>query len=159
MSEDVEIAQSVMANGWHAISVTDHCPEFVYTCGLMTTFCHPKAIILGLNPRAACSVLEVMVEDIRGGRSFASPGSYDGVLVEFPIAIRAVHSSQHELYLGYTMGHCRYTGNAGGLVAVQVFWPDKQGRFPFDSSCSPAVAALQPRLDVAVASPEARDEA
>ena len=40
MSEDEEIARSVAANGWHAISVTDCSPEFVYTCGLMTTFGH-----------------------------------------------------------------------------------------------------------------------
>jgi hypothetical protein len=148
VSEDEEIARSVAANGWHAISVTDHPPPFVYTCGLMTTFRHPEAIILGLSPRAAYSILEVMVEDIRRGRSFAAPGAYDGVLTELPIAVRAVNPSQHELYLGYAMGHCRHNGNPGGLTAVQVFWPDKQGRFPFERECSPEVAALQPRLDL-----------
>jgi hypothetical protein len=154
--EDEEIARSVAANDWHAIGVTDHSPEFVYTCGLMTTFHHPEAIILGLSPRDAYSVLETLVEDIRGGRSFATPGVYDGVLAELSIAIRAVDPSQHELYLGYAMGHCRYSGNAGGLVAVQVFWPDKQGRFPFETGCDPEISAFQPRLDLAVPESELR---
>jgi len=154
--EDEEIARSVAANGWHAISVTDQPPEFVYTCGLMTTFDHPEAIILGLSPQAAYSVLEVIVEDIRGGRSFVAPGIYDGVLVGLPIAVRRVDPTQHELYLGYAMGHCRHIGNMGGLRGVQVFWPDKQGRFPFEIGCDPDVSALQPRLDFAVPESELR---
>jgi hypothetical protein len=156
VSEDEEIAQSVRAHGWHAIAVTDHPPEFVYTCGLMTTFQHPEAIILGLRGRPAYSVLAAMVDDIRRGRTFESPGRYEGVLVDFPIAIRRVHPSQHELYLGYAMGHCRYMGNAGGLVAVQVFWPDKASRFPFDVGCDQDVMNLQPRLDLAVTPSELR---
>ena len=156
MSEDEEIALSVAANGWHAINVDDHSPAFVYTCGLMTTFQHPEAIILGLDPQAAYSILRVMVEDIRGGRSFAAPSTYDGVLVDLPIAVKAVHPSQHELYLGYAMGHCRHTGNPGGLMAVQVFWPDKRGRFPFESECDPEFAALQPRLELPVPESELR---
>src|SRR5262245_27264886 len=122
----------------------------------MTTFAHPEAIILGLSPQAAYSILEVMVEDIRGGRSFAAPGVYDGVLAGLPVAVRAVDPSQHALYLGYAMGHCRYTGNPGGLAAVQVFWPDKRGRFPFDSECDAEVAALQPRLDLPAPESEVR---
>lgn len=148
MSEDEEIARSVAANGWHAISVNDSSPEFIYTCGLMTTFEHPEAIIFGLNSKTAYSILAAMVEDIRGGRSFAAPGVYEGILVELPIAIRIVHPSQHEVYLGYAMGHCRHVGKPGGLAAVQVFWPDKQGRFPFESECDSELAALHPRLDL-----------
>lgn len=156
MFDDEEIARSVAANGWHAISVADRPPGFVYTCGLLTTFGHPEAIILGLSAQAAHAVLAVMVEDIRAGRPFAAPGSYDGILVELPVAIRAVHPTWHELYLGYAMGHCRHTGNPGGLVAVQVFWPDQMGRFPFEAGCDPEVAALQTRLDLPVPPSELR---
>jgi Domain of unknown function (DUF4262) len=148
VSEDEEIANSVRAHGWHAISVSDHPPEFLYTCGLMTTFRHSEAIIFGLPRRSAYAVLAAMVDDIRRGRTFASPGRYDGVLTDFPIAVRLVHPSQAEMYLGYAMGHCRYMGNAGGLVAVQVFWPDKAGRFPFEVGCDQDVLNSQPRLDL-----------
>ena len=156
MSEDEEIARSVAANGWHAISVTDHPPGFVYTCGLMTTFGHPEVIIFGLSPIAAYSVLEVLVADIRSGRSFAESGLYEGVLVDFPLAVRPVDPTQYELYLGYAMGHCRHTGKTGRLVAVQVFWPDKQGRFPFEVRCDPEISALQRRLDLAAPASELR---
>ena len=156
MFSDEEIARTVTEHGWQAMSVFDTEPEFVYTCGLMTTFNHPEAIIFGLSSDTAYSVLHTMVDDIRGGRSFAAAGFYDGVLVDLPIAIRPVDRTQHELYLGWAMGHCRYTGNPGGLIAVQVFWPDKQGRFPFELGFDPELSAVQPRLDLPVPESELR---
>jgi Domain of unknown function (DUF4262) len=156
MSSDEEIARSVAAHGWHCIGVPDASPEFSYTCGLLTTFDHPESIIFGLDSETAYTVLSAMVDAIRDGGSFATPGMYDGVLSDLPIAVRTVHPSQHELYLGYAMGHCRYTGKAGGLEAIQVFWPDKQGRFPFESECDSEVAAGQPRLEFRVSKSELR---
>ena len=155
-SEDKEIAQSVAKHGWHAVDVNDASPPFVYTCGLMTTFDHPELIILGLDSREAYSVLAIMVEELRHGHSFANPGSYDGILEGRPIAVRKVHATQREMYLGYAMGHCRLMGNSGGLRARQVFWPDKQGRFPFDVGCDLDVYRLQPRLDLEVPPSERR---
>lgn len=155
-SEDEEIGTSVAKHGWHAISVNDASPEFVYTCGLVTTFEHPELIIFGLESREGYSVLAVMVEDLRRGRSFARPGTYDAILEGCPIGIRKVHPTQREMYLGYAIGHCRLMGNASGLRARQVFWPDKQGRFPFDIGCDVEVYQLQPRLDLEVPPSERR---
>jgi hypothetical protein len=150
-SEDEEIARSVEKHGWYAIAITDAWPEFVYTCGLLTQFQHPELIIFGMEARELYSILALMFEDIRNkGQSFARPDSYDGVLEGYPIAIRTVHPTQHELYLGYALGHCRHAGHIGGLKARQVFWPDKQGRFPFDVGCDPDVYRSQPRLDLEV---------
>jgi len=66
------------------------------------------------------------------------------------VATRLVHPTQHEFYLGFAMGYCREHGRWGGLEAVQVFWPDKQGRFPFSPQCDESVWAAQPRLDQAL---------
>jgi hypothetical protein len=153
---DKDIARTVSQHGWQAIGVFDDEPPFVYTCGLMTTFQHPEAIIFGLGSETGHSVLSSMVHEMRRGQSFAAPGNYEGVLVDLPIAVRPVHRSQHELYLGFAMGHCRYTGNPGGLLAVQVFWPDKAGKFPFDAGCDQVARTLQPRLDLAAPESEVR---
>jgi hypothetical protein len=155
-SEDEEIVRSVAEHGWHAISVTDCTPGFVYTCGLLTTYHHPELIIFGLDSRVAYSILAAMVESLRCGRSFSEPGRYDDILEGQPIAIRVVHPSQHELYLGYAMGYCRVTGNASGLSARQVFWPDKAGHFPFESESDPDISPLQPRLGLTASPSELR---
>jgi hypothetical protein len=90
-TEDDEIARSVATHGWHAIDVNDASPQFIYTCGLLTTFEHPELIIFGLESREAHSILAVMVEELRHDGSFAKPGSYDDILEGCPIAVRNVH--------------------------------------------------------------------
>ncbi len=146
MSYEQKIAADVERVGWSAISISDVSPSFVYTVGLMFSLGHPELIVFGLADEGY-NVLGAMVEDIRGGRSFASPGTYHGVLAQGSISTRPVHPSQHDPYLGYAMGYCRERGRLGELEAVQVFWPDRAGRFPFDRDCDEAVWAAQPRLD------------
>jgi hypothetical protein len=59
-----------------------------------------------------------------------------------------VHPTQHELYLRFTMGFLINIGRIGELAAVQTFWPNGKGRFPFEVGCDPAVYHCQPRLDI-----------
>lgn len=157
MTTDAAIAASVAEHGWHAISVSDVPNPFVYTCGLITTFDHPEFVIFDPDPRAGYDILAVMVQDIRSGRSFAEPGKFDRVLVEGDVAVRRVHPTQHEFYLGYAMGHWRHTGRLGGLEVVQVFWPDRDGHFPFDQACDASVYRAQPRLDLEIPVSEIED--
>jgi hypothetical protein len=156
LSEDDEIAQTVAKHGWQAINISDTSPPFLYTCGLLTTFEHPELIIFGLESRQTHAILAAMVNGLRSGQSFAKPGKYDRVTDMWPIAVQKVHPTQHEFYLGYAMGHCRHMGNAGGLAAMQVFWPDDHGRYPFDVGCDLAVYGSQPRLDPEVPPSELR---
>jgi hypothetical protein len=146
LSYEQDIAADVERVGWSAISIADVSPPFVYSVGLMFSLAHPELIVFGLGDEGY-NVLRAMVEDIRGGRSFAAPGAYDGVLAQGNIATRPVHPSQHESYLGYAMGYCRERGRIGELDAVQVFWPDRAGTFPFERDCDEAVWDAQPRLD------------
>lgn len=146
MTYEQDIAANVDRHSWAAILVYDVSPSFVYSVGLMFSFEHPELIIFGLDDEGR-KVLRAIVEDIRSGRSFADPSAYEGVLAEGLIATRPVHPSQHERYLGYAMGYCREQGRIGELEAVQVFWPDQAGRFPFDPGCDDAVYRAQPRLD------------
>ena len=146
MSYEQDIAADVERIGWSAVSIADVSPSFVYSVGLMFSLGHPELIVFGLADEGY-DVLRAMVEDIRGGRSFAEPGASEGVLAQGSIAVRPVHPSQHESYLGYAMGYCRERGRIGELEAVQVFWPDRAGRFPFERQCDEAVRAAQPRLD------------
>jgi hypothetical protein len=54
------------------------------------------------------------------------------------------------------MGFMTNIGRIGELEAVQAFWPDGAGKFPFDVGCDLAVYALQPRLDIGLSPREVR---
>lgn len=99
-----------------------------------------------------------MIQDIRAGRAFAQPGVYTVTLAEdHRVGIRRVHLSQHPLYLGFAMGYCTYLGRIGELEAVQVFWPDSGGKFPFEVGCDQEVYQCQPRLDIPLTPSEIRE--
>ena len=60
----------------------------------------------------------------------------------------AVHPTQHELYLGFAMGFLTNIGRIGELEAMQAFWPDRSGKFPFDVGCDLGVYEAQPHTDL-----------
>ena len=39
---------------------------------------------------------------------------------------------------------------------MQVFWPDREGKFPFEAGCDLEVYQLQPRLDIGLSPREVR---
>lgn len=149
---DEEIAKIVRDYGWYAANVSDGKPPFLYTIGLMQSFRHPEFIMFGLDAGNAHLLFSQLVRDIRAGGSYSDPAVYtirlDGD--EHLIGIRCVHPTQHPLYLGFAMGYMTSIGRIGELVAVQAFWPDSKGRFPFEAGCDLDVYDLQPRLDVAL---------
>jgi hypothetical protein len=149
---DDEFAEDVRKFGWSQASINDHQPPFQYTIGLMETFRHPEFIMFGLEADNAHVLFSGLVREIRGGRSFAEPGIQTILLGgdEHRVGFRPVHPTQHELYLGFAMGFLRNIGRIGELEAVQAFWPDAAGKFPFDIGCALAVYQLQPRLDISL---------
>lgn len=145
MSPEQSISEGVRKNGFRILAIADHKPPFAYTVGLIFTQQHPELMIFGL-PEAGPSILRAAIKLIRDGERFDAAGEYD-ILGLIRVATRPVDPTQHEFYLGYAMGYCREQARPGGLQAVQVFWPDKQGRFPFTRGCEEQVWAAQPRLD------------
>lgn len=149
---DDEIAEVVREHGWFAASISDHEPPFLYTIGLLQSFNHPELIIFGLDSDNSYALFSQLVRDIRATKSYAAPGVYAISIGEdeHRIAIRPVHFTQHELYLGFALGYYRDHGNWDGLVALQVFWPESSGKFPYEVGCASEVYRLQPRLELAV---------
>jgi hypothetical protein len=157
MSYDLDIADDVDRFGFSILTISDVTPGFAYTVGLIFTQKHPELIIFGRDPDELSAILRCMIDQMRRGGSFVNPASYPIECADFPVATRPVHPSQHEYHLGFAMGHCTNNGRIGELEALQVFWPDKAGRFPFDRGCDEAVWVAQPRLDQRVWPDEARE--
>lgn len=147
---DEEIDEIVREHGWFAASIADHEPPFLYSIGLIQTCNHPELIVFGLEADHAHALLSGVIEAICGGRPYSQDGVHTVAIGddEHRIGIRTVHPTQHPLYLGFAMGFARRIGRIGELEAVQIFWPDQRGRFPFEAGCDLPVAQLQPRLDI-----------
>jgi Domain of unknown function (DUF4262) len=155
MSPEQSISEAVQRKGYQVLSIGDHNPPFAYTVGLMFSQNHPELIILGLRQEGPKIIL-ALVRMIKNGKSFKAPGEFE-IVPNFKIATRVVHPTQHEFYLGYAMGYCRENGRVGQLEAMQVFWPDKHGHFPFAREFDNSVHSLQPRLDQAIGPTELQE--
>jgi hypothetical protein len=155
---DEEIAEIVAEHGWFGANVSDAEPPFFYTIGLMKTFDHPELIIFGLEPEEANALFQGLIRDLREGKVYKQPGVYTITLGKdkHQVGFRTVHETQHELYLGFAMGFMRGIDSIGELEAMQVFWPDRAGKFPFDVGCELEVYNLQPRLDIGLTPRELR---
>jgi len=155
---DDEFAEDVRNHGWSLASVCDHRPPFHYTIGLMHTLGHPEFVVFGLDSDNAHALLTALIRDIRAGRSFADSGIQTILLggTEHRVGFRRVHPTQHEFYLGFAMGFLSNIGRMGELDAIQAFWPDTNGKFPFEVGCDLDVCLLQPRLDIELTPREIR---
>ncbi len=155
---DEEIAEVVRQYGWYAASVSDHEPPFLYTIGLMESVRHPELIIFGLEADNAHALFSGLIRDIGAGQRYTEPAVYSVKLGgdEHRVGFRVVHPTQHPLYLGFAMGFLSNMGRMGELEALQVFWPDSSGKFPFEVGCDLAVYELQPRLDIGLTPREVR---
>jgi hypothetical protein len=155
---DDEIAEVVRKHGWFAASIGDQEPPFLYSIGLMQTWSHPELIVFGLDADNARALFSGLIRGIHTGQSYAEPGAYTVHIggTDHRVGCRRVHPTQHPLYLGFAMGFCRRIGRIGGLQAVQLFWPDEAGKFPFEVGCDLGVFRLQPRLDIPLSPSEVR---
>ena len=146
-----EIAEVVREHSWYVADTYDGSPPFLYTIGLLQSWSHPELVLFGLEPSKGHRILSTIVREIRNGQTFREAGSYSDILKgDLQVGIRRVDPSQHAVYLGYAMGYVRFIDRIGELEAVQVFWPDKTGKFPYDVGCSLDVVQCQPRLDLAL---------
>jgi hypothetical protein len=132
-----QVEANVTRCGWHATGVFGGGVLFMYTTGL-TSGDHPELVITGLPPAAAHGVLAEAVEVIRSGTPLAPGRDYAGIAAGFPVRFRDVDQDACRHPLSVTT---RFYGKR--VPALQLVWPDPQGRFPGEPGCDPAMAAAQ----------------
>jgi hypothetical protein len=123
--------EDVARTGWSTFGVfpTQENPivSFTYTIGLGETFDHPELIIYGLGVHAAWDVLACAVDLIRAGtrlepgRRYGEVMSYRELPGDYDVEVRAHPSDPLSVASGYY---------GREVEAVQIVWPDPEGRFP-----------------------------
>jgi hypothetical protein len=147
-----EYAEVVMDHidriGWSLAGVFDpegSDPCFTYSIGLEHSFEHPELICVGLPNHQAALVMNRIGELVRNGRFFKVGEVVSGDDIDFTLdfAIGSVSDAEKTK---------RMTGskslNGKDFRALQVLWPDTQGRLPGHPDYEERFAKLQPLLHV-----------
>jgi hypothetical protein len=137
-----QVHADVREYGWHVIHVGGAGPEFAYTVGLYRTFGHPEVVVLGLPGGVAHRLLNAVGAEVRAGRAFAAGSASREILERFDVAFRPVPPEAHRGRLGWAVWF--YDGPA--FPALQVVYPDRDGRFPWEAGVADGLRAAQPVL-------------
>lgn len=148
-TEDLQAAERKLFDdieeyGVHIVHVPeeDDAPGFSFTVGLWHTFEQPEVVVFGLAEEVAHDLLNALADDAAEDKKFLADTRHDGVLVGYPVRFIAVPKAQYDDYLGSAVW--AYEGD--DFPCVQLVWPDKQGRWPWEAGVREGFAAAQPVL-------------
>ena len=116
---DARVRDHIARFGWHLVLIppTTEAPGWVHTIGLEERFAHPELIVFGGDFSVLAPLLNAL-------------------------AFRPIAAKWIEPFLGNAAWHYR----RDAIPALQCFWPDAMGRFPWQPEFEEALRADQPLL-------------
>ena len=117
-------------------------PDWAYSTGLFHSYRHAEVMVFGLELDNMQKIINNIGLKIKDGAKFESGNEYQDIFARCGCQFRAVDTGHYEDYLGWAIWF--YDSNP--FPALQCFWPDREGHYPWDPACSPDVACLQPLL-------------
>jgi hypothetical protein len=144
-ASDEKIAADVEKHGLSVMLVAaeEDAPRFAYSIGLWRSFNHPEILVFGLNEQVAGNVLNELASRIRAGGRCETGRDYEGLLEGYNCVFRDVPRNCYPEYFGYAM-HFYQTND---FPALQLVWPDKAHRWPWDIEFEPSWIWQQPLLE------------
>ena len=127
---DDQTRDLVAEHGWAVITVPEDSegPGFAYSVGLVEQFGHAEVAVSGLSNDLMHRLINDAAAAIADGDTLA-PGTETAALLEgYADAVRAVAESNYGAYFGTAL---RYYGQQP-FDAVQIFWPDRAGLYPWE---------------------------
>ncbi len=121
-----------------------YCPRFGYSIGLYKEFNHPELILIGLDPESTGALINNAKDEIEKGNRFIEGVNYMDFLVELPVQFVNVEKEHYPDYLGYAGW---YNDNSVDFPTLQIAWPDREGKFPWEQEFNQNFKFKQPLLD------------
>jgi hypothetical protein len=143
------IFDDVARFGWHVVAVSDSREgsiDYCFSVGLFETYDHPEIVVFGLPMNVAHRVIATCVELIEQGSPLQAGEVREDLLNRFSAAIVSVDHANYSEYLGSAIGF--YDGT--DFPALQIVWPDKENRFPWDPESDPKYVSSQVILNMSV---------
>ena len=138
-------ADDVSRFGWHAVFVPASAegPSFGYSVGFMGSFSAPEVIVTGLPIEVTHNILNNIHRLYESGWK-PQGGELSSEIIEgYQCAFHELGEEDRIEWLG--VAEAFYEGRK--FDALQCFWPDKQGRFPYSAN-SDGFSSAQPILGI-----------
>lgn len=104
-------------------------PAFCYTVGLERAYDHPELYIIGVSVQVSHALLNDLASRIRDGKQYAPGDVLDDLIQDHTVTlIEADPTGILNVAEAYQPDRA--------VRALQVVWPDPEGRFPWDDGFS-----------------------
>lgn len=134
----------VREHGWFRTSVSgdDEGPGFSFTTGFWVNANHPEVIIFSTKDEIAHDVFWDLFRDAKSGQPLPLGKRTDAVFANLPAYAFLVAKQHYRSFLGWS----RWFYGGDDFPCLQIVWPDRTGRFPWESGFDTAFSADQPDL-------------
>lgn len=139
-----DIKRIVEEYGWFvgAFEANTATPAFAYTIGLWKNFRHPEIISFGLSTELLHSIINEAGNMVKEGKGLALDKDNHEILDNFPVQFKTVHPDNIPDYFGYGRWYYDYED----FPAIQLIWPDKSGKYPWEEDFNADLKFNQPLL-------------
>ena len=141
---EARVARDIAEHGWH---VALFPPEgrvagWGHTIGLEERFAHPELLLFGRDLPLLLRLLNRLGAQVAAGPALRADEPLRGVVERVALELRPVSSKWILVFLGNAVWHAKRPD----VAALQVFWPDPRGHFPWEPEADPDWRADQPLL-------------
>ncbi len=145
---DKRVLADITKIGWHHIHVQSEKeePPFAYSLGFYANYSQPEVIVFGLPAQTAQQLLNIVAIRFAGAKKpYETFKAYDDIAEGMRIAFIPVARRHYPSYLGYAGWF--YKSVRTDFPTIQMVWPDKQGRLPWEPGYDKSFSKFQPLLD------------
>lgn len=129
--------------GWSVLRVSnDKGPDFAYSVGMFRTLSHPEILLFGLPLDTMHRLINDVGASVRAGARYSAGQVTDEFLEGYDVTFRAIPEFQYPGHLGWA--NWLYGGTA--FPALQMIYPDRDRRWPWEDSVAHAFRDGQPIL-------------
>ena len=146
---DRKLLSDVVEYGWHIphIFADESGPCYSFSVGFYLKFGHPEILLMGLSQPIAHNFINLIGGFLMTGRVFRPKECTEELAQGFACSFVPILVDHYQQYLGYDIWF--YRSLKQPFPALQLEWPDKQGRFPWESNYDERFLSFQRLLDVA----------
>jgi hypothetical protein len=144
---DRKLLSDIENVGWHVLKILgdEHGPEYCFSVGLYYTFGHAEILVMGLSHSNGHQIINLAASLIAKGRVFRPHERTDDLMEGFASSFVPISVAHYKEYLGYAVWF--YRSLKQPFPALQLVWPDKQNRLPWDTDYDESLCELQRLLD------------
>jgi hypothetical protein len=140
---DEKLIHNVRERGCHILGV-DARPPFSFSIGLALNYGQAEIVIFGMSPSKAATIINIVRDDAAKGKTYADGEVSSDILVGLNVCFIEVPLELYDKYLGTAIWF--YRKSPRPFPCLQLVWPDRDGRFPWETGFDPALKKDQPVL-------------